>query len=105
MKLLRALRGWLDRPPLPPSDRRENRMDRALRYISGAGMAMTLLTTFIAIELAKRGAVWPLLYVALAALGIIAIVVTTYAFVLGRTGLRVSATRDGLEISDQGGAA
>lgn len=79
---------------------RDWRMNAALRYSAGAAVAMSALVGFVAWQLARRGAVWPLLYIALGALGIIVVVVTTFAWVLGRTGLKLSITKDGLEAQD-----
>jgi type VI protein secretion system component VasK len=83
---------------------REKRMNLALWLLAGGGMAMTVIVAYLAWQLAERGAVWPMLYVCLSALGIIAIVMTTYGFILGRTGIKLSAGKDGIEIQDGGPA-
>lgn len=94
------LRRWLAIAPLTAEQCRERRMDAALRYMAGGGVAMTAIVGLISWQLALAKAVWPLLYVALGAEGIIAVVMTTYAWILGRTGLKVTASKDGIEIQD-----
>lgn len=97
---LKALFVWTPPAPLSPEQRAENRMDWALRLLAGGGIAMTLHVAYLSFRLAERGAIWPLFYIVAGELVLIGIVLTTYGYMLGRKGLHIEATREGVKISD-----
>lgn len=96
---VQALRALFASEPLPPAVRIENRRDRALRYVTGGGVAMTIYAG-VALYLVRDRPAY-VFWLGAGALGLIAVVFTTFSFILGRK-VHLTAGKDGLSLNDHG---